>query len=474
MLTELGLYKLWGEDPERTQVFARGFMAPIVRALSESYAYGVDRVPASGGIVIAANHFATVDPLFLGIFTRRSIYFMSKLELLEMPVLGEVLRWLGAFAVRRGEGDRDSLRVARWAAAEGHAVGFFMEGTRQHFGYPSPGHAGAAMVAIQEGVPVVPCGIDTFQWSIEQSPAVRARLGRTARSRRPGRNGRGYKEGARDRRRGDSRALAPGRAGGRRTLPRGARRRRGAERPDRQLRGRAHQWPVVAPRGLGEGAARPDLSRGGLMDVEPAVSLRGAAELPGDKSISHRALLVGAVSEGEVAINGFGRSLDTESSLAAIRALGADVDEGGETLAVLGVGLRGLREPAAPIDCGNAGTLARLLPGLLAGQSDRGFTLTGDASLSSRPMERIAAPLAEMGAGVTTTDGRLPMTVAGAALAGIEHEPLVASAQVKSCVLLAGLYASGPTTMVEPVPTRDHTERLLRSAGVRWRRGAAA
>ena len=207
------------------------------------------------------------------------------------------------------------------------------------------------------------------------------------------------------------------------------------------------------------------------MDVEPAVSLRGAAELPGDKSISHRALLVGAVSEGKVAINGFGRSLDTESSLAAIRALGADVDEGGDTLAVLGVGLRGLREPAAPIDCGNAGTLARLLPGLLAGQSDRGFTLTGDASLSSRPMERIAAPLAEMGAGVTTTDGRLPMTVAGAALAGIEHEPLVASAQVKSCVLLAGLYASGPTTIVEPVPTRDHTERLLRSAGVRVETG---
>ncbi len=207
------------------------------------------------------------------------------------------------------------------------------------------------------------------------------------------------------------------------------------------------------------------------MDVEPAVSLRGAAELPGDKSISHRALLFGAVSEGEVAINGFGRSLDTESSLAAIRALGADVDEGGDTLAVLGVGLRGLREPAAPIDCGNAGTLARLLPGLLAGQSDRGFTLTGDASLSSRPMERIAAPLAEMGAGVTTTDGRLPMTVAGAALAGIEHEPPVASAQVKSCVLLAGLYASGPTTIVEPVPTRDHTERLLRSAGVRVETG---
>ena len=197
MLTELGLYKLWGEDPERTQVFARGFMAPIVRALSESYAYGVDRVPASGGIVIAANHFATVDPLFLGIFTRRSIYFMSKLELLEMPVLGEVLRWLGAFAVRRGEGDRDSLRVARWAAAEGHAVGFFMEGTRQHFGYPSPGHAGAAMVAIQEGVPVVPCGIDTFQWSMSNRRPCALVWGEPLDLGGLGRNGRGYKEGAR-------------------------------------------------------------------------------------------------------------------------------------------------------------------------------------------------------------------------------------------------------------------------------------
>jgi 1-acyl-sn-glycerol-3-phosphate acyltransferase len=197
ILTELGLYKLWGEDPERTQVFARAFMAPLTRALSESYAYGVDRVPASGGIVIAANHFSTVDPLFLGIFTRRAIYFMAKLELLDMPVFGEVLRWLGAFAVRRGEGDRDSLRVARWLAAEGHAVGFFMEGTRQQLGYPSPGHAGAAMVAIQEGVPVVPCGIDTFQWSMGNRRPCALVWGEPLDLGGLGRNGRGYKEGAR-------------------------------------------------------------------------------------------------------------------------------------------------------------------------------------------------------------------------------------------------------------------------------------
>ncbi len=201
------------------------------------------------------------------------------------------------------------------------------------------------------------------------------------------------------------------------------------------------------------------------MDIQPAVALRGAAELPGDKSISHRALLVGAVTEDEVAIHGFGRSLDTETTLEAVRALGVAVDEADETLVVRGVGLRGLREPGAPIDCGNAGTLARLLPGLLAGQAGFTFTLTGDASLCSRPMERIAAPLVAMGAGVTTTDGRLPLTVEGGELSGIEHTPEAASAQIKSCVLFAGLHASGKTTVIERIATRDHTERLLRAAG---------
>lgn len=203
------------------------------------------------------------------------------------------------------------------------------------------------------------------------------------------------------------------------------------------------------------------------MKVEPAVSLRGAAELPGDKSISHRALLIGAVCEGDVAIHGLGRSLDTESTLSAVRALGASLEEHGDALLVRGTGLRGLQEPDASIDCGNAGTLARLLPGLLAGQSGRSFTLTGDTSLSSRPMERVALPLAEMGARVTTSGGCLPLTIEGGELAGIEHEPKVASAQVKSCVLLAGLYAAGTTTVIERIATRDHTERLLRAAGAR-------
>jgi 3-phosphoshikimate 1-carboxyvinyltransferase len=201
------------------------------------------------------------------------------------------------------------------------------------------------------------------------------------------------------------------------------------------------------------------------MEIAPAVSLRGALALPGDKSISHRVLLVGAVCEGETVVRGLGRSLDTEATLDAVRALGAEVAEADAgALRIRGVGLRGLREPEAAIDCGNAGTLARLLPGVLAGQQGRIFELTGDDSLRSRPMERVAGPLTEMGAQVETSNGRLPMKIAGAELRGIEHQPAVASAQVKSCVLLAGLLARGRTTVVEPVRTRDHTERLLRLA----------
>jgi 3-phosphoshikimate 1-carboxyvinyltransferase len=202
------------------------------------------------------------------------------------------------------------------------------------------------------------------------------------------------------------------------------------------------------------------------MECAPAVSLRGALRVPGDKSISHRALLVGAVSESEAVVRGFGRSLDTESTLAAVRSLGVTVEEDEpDVLRVLGVGLNGLREPNAPIDCGNAGTLARLLPGLLAGQAGYRFDVTGDESLRSRPMERIALPLSEMGAVVEMDEGRLPLRIDGRALTGIEHEPAVASAQVKSCVLLAGLLAEGQTTVVERIPTRDHTERMLRTAG---------
>jgi 3-phosphoshikimate 1-carboxyvinyltransferase len=199
------------------------------------------------------------------------------------------------------------------------------------------------------------------------------------------------------------------------------------------------------------------------MKVEPAASLEGHFAVPGDKSVSHRALLLGAVSDGDTVIRGWGRSADTESTLAAVRALGVQVGEGGDQLTVEGVGLRGLR--SAEIDCGNAGTLARLLPGLLAFQEGT-FTLTGDESLSARPMERIAEPLRRMGAQIETTDGRLPMTITGGPLHAIDYELPVASAQVKSAILLAGLGATGRTTVIEPTPTRDHTELMLRAAGV--------
>jgi 3-phosphoshikimate 1-carboxyvinyltransferase len=206
------------------------------------------------------------------------------------------------------------------------------------------------------------------------------------------------------------------------------------------------------------------------MRVEPATSVQGGVAVLGDKSISHRVVLLAAIADGESRIDGFGRSGDTESTIAAVRALGVAVEEDGGELRIRGSGLRGLRPPGEAIDCGNAGTLVRLLAGLLAGQDGRRFELAGDESLSRRPMDRIAEPLAAMGAQVETTERHLPLRIAGGRLSPIRYELPVASAQVKSCVLLAGLYADGgPTAVVEPIATRDHTERLLRAAGARVR-----
>ena len=206
------------------------------------------------------------------------------------------------------------------------------------------------------------------------------------------------------------------------------------------------------------------------MRVEPAASLRGDLAVPGDKSISHRALLLAAVADGTSEIEGFGASADTLSTAAAVAALGAGVEVDGDRVRVEGVGLRGLRAPVEPLDCGNAGTLMRLLPGILAGHGER-FELVGDESLSARPMERIAEPLRAMGATVETTDGHAPLAVEGGELQAVRWELPVASAQVKSCVLLAGLYAaSGRTVAVEPHPSRDHTERMLEAMGARVRR----
>jgi 3-phosphoshikimate 1-carboxyvinyltransferase len=205
--------------------------------------------------------------------------------------------------------------------------------------------------------------------------------------------------------------------------------------------------------------------------VEPAGTLVGHIAVPGDKSISHRAVLIGALSDGETHVRGLGRSADTQSTIDAVRSLGVQVDDVAEDeLVVHGAGLRGLQAPDAPIDAGNAGTLMRLLPGILAGQEGR-FELTGDESLRSRPMDRVAEPLKRMGARIETTNGKPPVTVEGTdALKGIEYVLPMASAQVKSAILLAGLNASGTTTVVEPAPTRDHTELMLQAAGAHVRR----
>ncbi|MGH2936393.1 MAG: 3-phosphoshikimate 1-carboxyvinyltransferase, partial [Gaiellaceae bacterium] len=205
------------------------------------------------------------------------------------------------------------------------------------------------------------------------------------------------------------------------------------------------------------------------MRVEPASAVVGHVAVPGDKSISHRAVLLGAVGEGETRVRGFGRAGDTQSTVRAMRALGIEIEDvADDELLIQGGELR-----SGAVDCENAGTLMRLLAGLLAGRQGR-FELTGDESLSARPMERIAEPLRRMGARFETTDGHAPLVIDGSSLHGIDYELPVASAQVKSAILLGGLTADGETTVVEPVPTRDHTELMLESAGVRVLRRPSA
>jgi 3-phosphoshikimate 1-carboxyvinyltransferase len=198
---------------------------------------------------------------------------------------------------------------------------------------------------------------------------------------------------------------------------------------------------------------------------DPVGPLRGELCPPPDKSVSHRAALIAAMGEGETTIEGYLDSGDTRSTLTAIEALGAEVEGGGlAQLRVRGVGLRGAREAA--VDVGNAGTLLRLLPGWLAGQARGAWTLDGDESIRRRPIDRIVEPLREMGAQLRCRDDRLPpLRIDGAPLRGISYELPVASAQVKSCLLFAGLLAEGETTVLEPLPSRDHTERMLAAAG---------
>lgn len=202
--------------------------------------------------------------------------------------------------------------------------------------------------------------------------------------------------------------------------------------------------------------------------VTPVAALAGTLRVPTDKSITHRALLLAAVSDRTVTIDAPLDSADTGATLAAVEACRVPIEGHlGERVVVAGRGLHGLI-PNPAIDCMNAGTLMRLLPGLLVGSSADHVILDGDDSLRRRPMARIATPLRRMGAAIFTSPGGLPPLVISASdqLRGVRHDLEVASAQVKSCILLAGLYADGETWVSEPVPSRDHTERMLRAAGV--------
>lgn len=205
------------------------------------------------------------------------------------------------------------------------------------------------------------------------------------------------------------------------------------------------------------------MSKSITFEVKPGGSLQGQARVPGDKSISHRSIILGSIAEGVTHVSGFLEAEDALATLKAFRAMGVEIEgpENGK-VTIHGVGLHGLKGSDNPLDLGNSGTSMRLLSGLLAGQSFDS-TLTGDESLSKRPMKRVTVPLAEMGAEIHVAgNGTAPLRIKGnKKLTGIEYAMPVASAQVKSCLLLAGLYAAGETRVAEPAPTRDHTERML-------------
>ncbi|MEA1988154.1 MAG: 3-phosphoshikimate 1-carboxyvinyltransferase [Pseudomonadota bacterium] len=202
--------------------------------------------------------------------------------------------------------------------------------------------------------------------------------------------------------------------------------------------------------------------------VQPGGTIKGRIRVPGDKSISHRSIMLGALAEGTTTVTGFLEGDDALATLQAFREMGVEIDgPNNGNVTINGVGLRGLKKPNKPLDMGNSGTSTRLLAGILAGQ-DFDCELVGDASLSKRPMKRVTDPLRLMGAELETTEaGTLPMIIRGKgqALKAIDYTLPMASAQVKSCVLLAGLFAEGTTCALEPAPTRDHTERMLNGFG---------
>jgi len=204
--------------------------------------------------------------------------------------------------------------------------------------------------------------------------------------------------------------------------------------------------------------------------VNPSNVHGATVSVPGDKSISHRALMLGSIADGSTHISGFLAGEDCLATLAAMEAMGISIDRKGETdVVVHGTGLHGLSKPGLPLDMGNSGTAMRLMAGLLSGQAFDS-QLVGDESLSSRPMGRVITPLSAMSADIDSEDGRPPLTVHGKqVLTALDYEMPVASAQVKSAVLLAGMYADGTTSVTEPAVTRDHTERMLGAMGVEVR-----
>ena len=199
--------------------------------------------------------------------------------------------------------------------------------------------------------------------------------------------------------------------------------------------------------------------------ASPSTTLSGNLKVPGDKSISHRSIMLGSLSNGITKVSGFLEGEDALSTLKAFQAMGVKIEREGDNVTIHGVGINGLKKPEKALDLGNSGTSIRLMSGILAAQAFD-CELVGDESLSKRPMGRVINPLKEMGAVIESSDGKPPLKITGGqTLKGIQYDLPVASAQVKSCVLLAGLYANGDTCVTEPAPTRDHTERMLKGLG---------
>ena len=192
----LPLPRIWAENLERRWLWERHPVALATMWLAPSYGYGLDRVPRSGGGVLAANHLSAIDPPLIGVMSPRPIRYMAKAELMAVPVVGQILASTGAFPIRRGEADRDALRFARQLARNGDIVGVFMEGTRQKFGFPGDVQAGATMIAIQEDVPVIPCGVYSFGWTRRNRVPCAVVWGEPVRLDDVPKSGRGYKEAA--------------------------------------------------------------------------------------------------------------------------------------------------------------------------------------------------------------------------------------------------------------------------------------